>query len=171
MLVMILIKKNRTKLVMTSQGATNMFDITMRWKAHILLARTMAMGIMTNIDQMMGAVNVLLHRHLNAKNVKSLWPMTMVSRVLMTMKLKAVVTAILLGHAIVRMKTMSIANPKSVIIPMSLITAKSVPMIITTTTTTSQVMWSPTNILVMDYTEGDVDVHSHLQTVTKKMTT
>jgi len=150
---------NRNKLVKTFQGATNMLDITMKWNTHLLLARTMTMDIKNNIDQMVDVVIELLHHQFNITSVKILWPMPMVSRVHMTMVTKAGDTAILQDRAItiVRMETlksiiltMSLANPKSIIHTMSLVNAKSVRTIVTTTTTTHQVIWSPTNILVMD---------------------
>ena len=190
---------NIIKVAKKNQGATNMIDIINKKNIHLLLAMNEILH-----HNLKHAMKELLHRHLNTKNVKCLWPTTMVSRVRMTLRNKDVVTAILLDLAIaivhmdnmmITILNMSLANAKSVLFtmtfphaksvtltmtflhakivntPMSLLDNKTVAMISHNTTTTSQVMRSTTTTWVMVYTNGDMDVHSHLPTVERMMTT
>ena len=152
---MITIKRNSNMPGRRFHGATTMLVINMTWSAHLR-------HIMSSTAIMV--INESEHRHHILKNAKTTGPMTMVFQVHMTLLTKVVLNAIHQDHdtATANMET------KSLILIVHIITTKSLRMIITNTTTLSQVMWSHNNIKVMACTIGDVDVHSHLPTGTTR---
>ena len=160
--IMITIKRNITTPGRRFHGATTMLATNRTWSA-------LLRHIMSSTAIMV--INESEHRHHILKNTKTTGPMTMVFQVHMTLLTKVILHAIHQDHdtATAIMETMSIINTKSLILSVRIVTTKSVSMIITNTTTLSQVMWSHNNIKVMACTIGDVDVHSHLLTGETKM--
>ena len=163
---------NLDKNVNMIQGATPMNDLLLSLNNHMIFMRIMPMRIKNNLTKMMIVVNAY-HHHRNIVIIMTLWQMTMAFRVRMTLVNKDVTLVILQGHVIktMTMRTMS-SNPflnKSYLLNMRLV--KSFLMIVTNTNVPSQVITSQANTMVMDSTEGDVDVHSHVvATVTTMMT-
>ena len=109
------------------------------------------------------------HHHHNIKSDENLGPMAMVCRVVMTMVIKSVHIAILQGHATV-IATMSTVTRTQCRI-MSRVLTKIVIKIIIIIPKSSQVIASQATTMVIDSIHGDVDVHSHLQTMRMTMTT
>ena len=156
--IMITIKRNRTTPDRRFHGVTTMIAINMTWSALLRHSYNETVHIMSSTAIMV--ITGREHRHHILKNAKTTGPMTMVFQVHMTLLTKVVLNAIHQDHdiAIVNMET------KSLILIVHIITTKRLRMIITNTTTPSQVMWGHNNIKVMACTIGDVDVHSHLLT-------
>lgn len=155
---MITIKRNSTMSGRRYHGATTMIAINMTRSALLRRRYIKTVHIMSSTAIMV--INGSEHRHHIVKNAKTTWPMTMVLWVHMSLLTKVVLNAIHQDHdtATANMETMSL------ILIMRIITTKSVRMIITNTTTLSQVTRIHNNIKVMACTIGDVDMHSHLPT-------
>ena len=133
------------------------------------------MCISSNLNKMMNVVNEYRHHHRNNVIVMTHWLMTMAYRVRMTLMNKDVTPVILQGHDIKIMTMRTITNNpfinKSTILNMILVFVKNFHMIVNNTNVPSQVITSQANTMVMDSTERDVDVHSHMvATVTTMMT-
>ena len=166
---------NLDKNVNTIQGATPMNDLLQSLNNHMIFTRTMPKCIKSNLTKMLNVVNAYHHHHRNNVIVMTHWQMTMAFRVRMTLVNKDVTLVILQGHVIkiMTMRTMS-SNPflnKSYLLNMTLVLVKNFHMIVHNTTAPSQVIMSQANTMVMDSTEGDVDVHSHVVAIVTTMMT
>ena len=166
--IMITIKRNSTMSGRRYHGATTMIAINMTRSALLRRRYIKTVHIMSSTAIIL--ITGREHRHHTLKNAETTWPITMVLWVRMTLLTKVILNAIHQGHdtATVNMETMSIITTKSLICTGCIITTKSIRMIITNTTTMSQVTWSHNNIKVMACTIGDVDVHSHFPTAMTK---
>ena len=152
-----------------------MNDLLLTLNNHMIFTRTMPMRIKSNLTNMWNVANAYHHHHRNNVIVMTHWLMTMALRVRMTSVNKDVTPVILQGHVIKIMTMRTITNNpfinKSYLLNMTLNLVKSFLMIVTNTNATSQVITSQANTMVMDSTEGDVDLHSHVVAIVTTMMT
>ena len=131
------------------------------------------MRIKSNLTKMLNVANAYPHHHRNNVIVMAHWLMIMAYRVRMILMNKDVTPVILQGHVITIMTMRTITNNpflnKSYLLNMRLV--KSFLMIVTNTNVPSQVISSQANTMVMDSTEGDMDVHSHVVAIVMTMMT
>jgi hypothetical protein len=166
---------NLDKNVNMIQGVTPMNDLLLTLNNHMIFTRTMPMRIKNNLTKMMNVANAYHLHHRNDVIVMAQWLMTMAYRVRMTLMNKDVTHVILQGHVIKIMTMRTITNNpflnKSYLLNMILVLVKNSHMIVHNTTAPSQVIASQANTMVMDSTEGDVDVHSHVVAIVTTMMT